>query len=414
MLNKDYQSTIDWLFQQFPSYQLIGAKAYKPTLDNIKILVELLGNPQRKLRFIHVAGTNGKGSTSSMLASILQESGEKVGLFTSPHLLDFRERIRANGKMIDEDAIVDFVAKVKKIDLDFEPSFFEISFAMALDHFLKEECSICVIETGMGGRLDATNIVQPLLSIITSISYDHEQHLGKYLSQIASEKAGIMKTGVPCVLAEQKHKEAKNSIIDYAKDKQIDLFLAEKEVTDDTIYDYKLPLLGLYQFSNLKTVLTSTSLLENHFPDLGNFIQVGLDNLVKNTGFMGRMQVMQWRPLLIFDVSHNEDGIRETIESVKSYVKGGKLIILYATSADKDVRKTVNLLPKDAKIHFTQFKSERSMKVEDLRAVSKILERNGVFHEDAKAGLEEVKSVAKEDDVVLVIGSFFLVAELLK
>lgn len=414
MPNKDYQSTIDWLFQQFPSYQLIGAKAYKPTLDNIKILVEELGNPQNKLRFIHVAGTNGKGSTSSMLASILQESGEKVGLFTSPHLLDFRERIRVNGKMIDENPVVDFVAKVKKIKLDFEPSFFEITFAMALEHFKNENCSVCVIETGMGGRLDATNIVQPLLSVITSISYDHEQHLGKHLYQIAREKAGIMKVGASCVLAEQKHKEAKNSIIDYAKDKQIDLFLAEKEVTDDTIYDYKLPLLGLYQFSNLKTVLTSVSLLENHFPDSGNFIQAGLNNLVKNTGFMGRMQVIQWRPLLIFDVSHNEDGIKETLDSVKSYVKGGKLIILYATSADKDVRKTVNLLPKDAKIHFTQFKSERSMKLDDLRAISKVLGRNGVFHEDAKAGLEEVKSGAKEDDVILVIGSFFLVAELMK
>lgn len=414
MLSNKYESTIDWLFQQFPSYQLIGDKAYKPTLDNIKKLVEKLGHPEKNLRFIHLAGTNGKGSTSSMLASILQESGERVGLFTSPHLLDFRERIRVNGGMISENAVVDFVDKIKVLHLDFEPSFFEISFTMALEHFKNENCTICVIETGMGGRLDATNIVLPILSIITSISKDHEQHLGKHLDQIASEKAGIMKEGIPCILAEQKHKEAKNTIIQKAKDRKIELFLAEKEITDDILFDFQLPLLGTYQYSNLRTVLTALQLLSKDFPHAKEFIQLGLKNVQNNTGLTGRLQVMQWKPMIIFDVSHNEDGVIETLTSIRPYVKGGKLIILYAAASDKDVRKIIQLFPLDAKLNFTQFKSDRKMPVEQLRSIGKEMNRNAVVHPDAKAGLQQLKSDAKENDVVLVIGSFFLVAELLR
>jgi len=197
-----YKETLDWLFEQFPSYQLVGASAYKPDLKNVSQLIEILGHPEKQLKFIHVAGTNGKGSTSSMLASILTESNEKVGLFTSPHIVDFRERIRVNGKMISEQQVIDFCNLMLQTDLSFEPSFFEITFAMALSHFQKENCSICVIETGLGGRLDSTNIIVPIVSVITNIAIEHTQFLGNTIESIAREKAGIIKPNVPVIIGE--------------------------------------------------------------------------------------------------------------------------------------------------------------------------------------------------------------------
>ncbi|MES2800510.1 MAG: folylpolyglutamate synthase/dihydrofolate synthase family protein [Bacteroidota bacterium] len=414
MHNSAYQTALDWLFQQFPSYQLIGDRAYKPTLDNIRKLADAFGNPEEQLRFIHVAGTNGKGSSSSMMASILQESGETVGLFTSPHLLDFRERIRVNGAVISEQDVIEFVAKIQHLKLDFEPSFFEITFIMALHYFLSQNCTICVIETGMGGRLDATNIVKPLISVITNISKDHEKHLGSHLYQIAREKAGIMKDGVPTVFGEQKFKEATTAIISSAKEKEIDLFFAEKMVKDDELYEYELPMIGNYQFNNLRTILAALQLIEKEFPAYKDFIQIGLKNIQQNTGLIGRMQVMDRKPLLVYDVSHNEDGVRETINSILPYSKNSILHILFGASADKDVKSVIKALPLSAKLHFTSFHHDRSMEIEQLKAVGKEMGRNAISHNNPKEALSAIRLAAKEDDVILVMGSFFLIAELLK
>ena len=250
-----YEKTIEWLFQQFPSYQLIGSKAYKPTLENISKLCQRIGNPEKALRFLHIAGTNGKGSCSAMTASVLTESRETVGLFTSPHLIDFRERIRVNGTMISEENVVSFVERVQAEQLDFEPSFFEITFAMALDHFKRSACTICVIETGLGGRLDATNIIEPIACLITNISLEHTQILGNSLPQIATEKAGIIKTNKPVVIGEIVP-ETEPIFREIAFSKNAKVHIAQELISKERLEQFTTPLQGSYQKNNLRSVLS--------------------------------------------------------------------------------------------------------------------------------------------------------------
>lgn len=406
MQPNSYEESIDWLFQQFPSYQAIGASAYKPDLDNILALCKLLHNPEKDLRFIHIAGTNGKGSTSSMLASILTESGEKVGLFTSPHIIDFRERIRVNGSMISEKDVIEFCELIRLSNLQFAPSFFEITFAMALVHFKKEKCSICVVETGLGGRLDATNVIEPLISVITNISIEHTQFLGNTCVQIAKEKAGIIKQNVPVVIGETTV-DTKKVFLEVAHEKQAEITWCEDYPLTE---QFELPLLGNYQKFNLRTVLCTLEVFQKHKKITHDSIRNGLRNLKQNTGFFGRMQVISNAPLTILDVSHNVDGIKKTLETIQSLNKG-KLHIIYGTSADKNYKEIVQLFPQDTELNLCTFSNQRSLNFEQLRELASEITPRPKISTSIKNVIEEVQSTANKEDTILVFGSFFLISD---
>ena len=404
---KTYQEATNWLFQQFPSYQEIGASAYKPDLGNVRLLCALFENPQNNLRFIHIAGTNGKGSTSSMLASILLESGEKVGLFTSPHIIDFRERIRVNGEKIAEVEVIQFCNQIINAKLSFEPSFFEITFVLALLHFQKSKCTICVIETGLGGRLDATNIITPILSVITNISLEHTQFLGSTIAEIAGEKAGIIKHTVPVVIGEttavskhvfQKKVESTHSPIFWAEDLSFDK-------------QFEVPLLGEYQQRNFTTVQCSLDILNKIGFDIAQkTIFQGLHNLSKNTGFFGRMHVISKEPLAILDVSHNLEGIQQTLETINNLNKG-KLHIIYGTSSDKNYSEIISVFPVDAAISLCSFKNARSLSYQDLEKISKDMTPRPQLFNNVQVALTSIQSIANKDDTILVFGSFFLISD---
>ncbi len=406
-LNKDYLEATDWLFSQFPSYQKIGSKAYKPTIDNIQELVQQIGNPQDNLKFIHVAGSNGKGSTCSMLASILTSSNYKVGLFTSPHIQNYTERIRVNGIEINQKIVVEFVNRIKLLNLSFSPSFFEVTFALALYHFNREAVDICVIETGLGGRLDATNIITPEISVITNISFEHTQILGDTIEKIAKEKAGIIKPNVPIVLGNM-DPIALKTIQTIAKDKKASVILAEKI----SHHDFTSPLLGEYQEENLRTALSTINTLQKlSFDIVASDIQIGLQNLVKNTGFMGRLQVVSKNPLIIFDVSHNPEGIKASMKYLLK-INQGKLRIIFGTSSDKDLTTISHVLPNDATYYFTTFNSERSTQISDFKSITnkeKFLD--SYFFNDPKKALKQAKHDYNEKDTIVAIGSFFLIAD---
>ena len=406
ILTSDYVRETEWLFNQFPSYQAIGAKAYKPTLDNTLALVKSIGNPEKNLSFVHVAGSNGKGSTCSMLASILTEAGYTVGLFTSPHIKDYRERIRVNGECIDEQSVVDFIQAIKRNDYSFEPSFFEVTFAMALQFFKKQECDICIIETGLGGRLDSTNIITPLVSIITSISLEHTNILGDTLQEIAYEKAGIIKPNTSVVLGKLP-KEVVHIFTDKVEENNCSLY-----TTDSLEYEYASPLLGKHQRDNLLCVNATLHALENNgIATSKQAIINGLDNLSANTGFTGRLQIVDHDPLIIFDVSHNVDGIRASIEAIQ-ILDAKKIHIVYGTSNDKDISSILETLPKNAHCYFCEFTNERSAQLSDLKTIAeskKISEKD--FFLSATNALEAAKTNAEEEDLILAIGSFFLISD---
>lgn len=407
MQPNSYTEAISWLFQQFPSYQNIGASAYKPDLGNIHALCQLFDSPQDALRFVHVAGTNGKGSTSSMLASILTASGEKVGLYTSPHIIDFRERIRINGEKISEKAVVEFCESVKKANLKFEPSFFEITFAMALVHFKKEKCSICVIETGLGGRLDATNIITPLVSVITNISLEHTQFLGNSIAEIAREKAGIIKPNVPVVIGETSV-ETKPIFSSIAHKNQSELTWCEDQRFSTS---FTIPLLGNYQKNNFRNVLCTLTILKSKgFHVTDEIIESGLKDLFKNTGFFGRMQVIETTPLTILDVSHNVDGIQKTLETVKTLNKG-KLYIIYGTSSDKDYTEILSLFPKNASLFLCTFSNQRSLTHEQMLQLAATIDPTPKIFTNIHEAIKTAQSTANKEDTILVFGSFFLISD---
>ncbi len=407
-MSADYEKTIDWLFQQFPSYQSIGANAYKPNLDNISKLCEAFGNPQNKLTFIHVAGTNGKGSTCSMLASILKEAGYKTGLFTSPHILDFRERIRINGKCVDETFIIAQTKAIQEAKLDFEPSFFEISFLLALLYFRQEKCAICVIETGLGGRLDATNIITPILSLITNISIEHTQFLGNNVTSIATEKAGIIKPKVPVIIGERQTM-SEEVFVAHAKAKESKILFADDQLNE---LPENFPLLGAYQQRNYNLVLKALRALAEDFPVTSNAIALGLQNLSQNSGLVARLQVMNREPLTIYDVSHNVAGIEKTLETIIE-MNHGQLHIVYGTSADKDLDGIFELFPKESNYFFTEFTNARSARIAALKEKAEEYQLHGVFFEEAKNALASAQQLANEKDTILVFGSFFLIADLI-
>ena len=405
MQHNDYEATVAWLFSRFPSYQHLGAIAYKPDLGNINALLELLGHPERELRFIHIAGSNGKGSTSAMLASILTESGEKVGLFTSPHIETFTERIRVNGSMVDESFVVGFCERIKELPIS--PSFFEITFAMALDYFREKNCSICVIETGLGGRLDATNCILPIVSVITNISLEHTQLLGDTEELIAFEKAGIIKPSVPVFIGRAG-----------GKVKEVFQYTAKRNDSTITFCDenkfehsFKLPLKGAYQQENFNTVLHVINWMNaSGFKITNEHIRDGLQHLVHNTGFFGRLQHVSDKPSLLIDVSHNADGIQQTLKAVRSELKG-ELYVVFGTSSDKDVVAILTQFQPTDRLIFCAFSNPRSRSIDEWKKIAETLESSPPLFKGVDEALTYCKSMAKENDTILVTGSFFLLSD---
>ena len=401
---KTYPECIDWLFQQFPAYQKIGATAYKPDLGNILYLCSFLNIDYSSLKFIHIAGTNGKGSVSNFMASILMESGLNTGLFTSPHIKDFRERIRVNGIEIPEERVVSFCQKITESSMDIQPSFFEITWALSLLYFIEQQCDICVIETGLGGRLDATNIITPVLSVITNIGLDHTAILGNTYEQIAREKAGIIKEGIPTVIGEilpetrpvfEKQGAAVSS----------HLYYADKQAFDMPFYFPE----SCYQYLNERTVRTAVNVLNTlsfHITE-ENILQ-GISKVADNTGFRARFQKIKDEPLCIVDVAHNVEGISQLLKSIQPFLKG-KLKVVYGTSSDKDFATILSLFPPDTEFFFTEFSNERSATLAQLGLAADQLHLRASFFQHVEKAFETAQQTANKQDTILITGSFFLI-----
>lgn len=398
MSTKNYQDTIDWLFQQFPSYQNIGAGAYKPSLDNVKKLIECLAISLTKTPYVHVAGTNGKGSTCSMLASTLTEAGYRVGLFTSPHIVEFRERIRVNGEMIAQSAVVEFVNRLEKLPFDVSPSFFELSLGMAIEHFNKEECDIVILETGLGGRLDATNVVTPILSVITNISLEHQNFLGNTRELIAAEKGGIIKPNVPVVFG-QFDEEIRSVFSTMSSTNGSKYYLAE---SDHTNYLERNKVI----VQKCREVLSSLG-----FKTTDDDFKRGLLNIHKNSGLRGRLQILSRSPIVIADAAHNIDGIRSLFEVIYQEYPNSEIRVVYGSSADKDLTEIGKLFPRNIRYFLTEFKNARSLSSEQLIAFSKKFSLNSSFYSLPSEALKAAQDSANESTVILVFGSFFLLEE---
>ncbi|MCU7693289.1 bifunctional folylpolyglutamate synthase/dihydrofolate synthase [Haoranjiania flava] len=424
----NYAETIDYLYAQLPMFSKVGKSALKNNLSNTLELCALLGDPQRNFKTIHIAGTNGKGSVSHMLAAILQEAGYTVGLYTSPHLKDFRERIRVNGAICEEQFVIDFTRKMQQHIPQVEPSFFEITVAMAFDYFAQKKVDIAVIETGLGGRFDSTNIISPELSVITNIALDHVNILGNTLEKIATSKAGIIKPYTPVVIGavlpetravfEFEAKE-KNAPVIYAQQKYTIagrrqyLHFLEVDVEDQqqAKQTYRLDLTGLYQSKNLLTVLAAADELKKKgFVVEEAALHRGLANTKKLTGLFGRWELIQEKPLIIADVGHNEDGIRQITENLQN-VNYKQLHIVVGFVKDKDVNAALSLLPKEAVYYFTKANLPRAMQEDDLRQLAQTHGLQGSAYASVSNALNAAKHHATPDDMILICGSVFVVAE---
>ncbi|WP_068596321.1 bifunctional folylpolyglutamate synthase/dihydrofolate synthase [Vaginella massiliensis] len=406
MNSLNYTETIDWLFSNLPMFQKVGKSAFKKDLTNIEALTAYLGNPHKKFRTIHVAGTNGKGSTSHMLASVLQEAGYKVGLTTSPHLKDFRERIRVNGELCSKDFVIEFVAKHHQKIIDQHASFFEIAIAMAFAYFAEQEVDVAVIETGLGGRLDSTNIISPDLSVITNIGLDHTQFLGNTLSEIAGEKAGIIKANTPVVIGEatpetrkifEQHAEARNAKIIFAEEHQ------QPKLASD--------LKGIYQQKNIQTVLNAIKELKNLVYSIDqNAVEKGLKNVVKNTKLRGRWDILQKEnPTIVADTAHNPHGLKLIAEQL-SQTNYSRLHLVLGFVNDKDVLESLSFFPKEALYYFTQPDVPRKFEINELK---KIIPKNldARYYNSVTEAIDAAKSAAFPDDLIYIGGSTFVVAE---
>ena len=401
-----YQETTEWMFNQLPMFQNQGATAYKKDLTNTLLLMDALQHPENKFKSIHVAGTNGKGSTSSMLASILQEAGYKVGLYTSPHLKDFRERIRINGEMISEEFVVDFIASNKAFFEANQLSFFEMTVGLAFDYFAKEEVDVAVIEVGMGGRLDSTNVITPLVSVITNIGLDHTQFLGDTLAQIASEKAGIIKSNVPVVIGEFVE-DTKPVFESIAKKSNAPIYFAQE--LPEVIYESDL--IGLYQKHNKKTVIQTVQLLASHFVISEAHIVSGLKNIIKNTGLLGRWQTLQTQPKVICDTAHNCHGLAIVMEQLKNEPFDQLLIVLGVVN-DKDLSSILPLFPKNANYFFCQPNMPRGLEASILQEKANEFYLFGEVFNSVSEAYAFALQKANTDDLIYVGGSTFVVAEI--
>lgn len=415
------------MYAQLPMYHRIGAAAYKADIQPTIDMMTALGNPERKFPSIHVAGTNGKGSVSHFLASILQETGYKVGLYTSPHLVDFRERIRINGEMIPQSAVVDFVYHNRDMIDKFKLSFFEMTVGLAFNYFAKEKVDIAVIEVGMGGRLDSTNVITPLLSVITNIGLDHTQFLGDTVDKIAVEKAGIIKDGIPVVIGETQT-ETKPVFERIAAVHRAPITFADEHYRIDCIEDYTTELIGEYQKQNIATVLQTVDVLRGSCPhklvDLSvrlteECVRRGLARVVTNTHLQGRWQTIGESPLTICETAHNEPGIRAMIGKLQT-MSFRRLHLIYGCVNDKDYGHILQLLNSQLSIlksqltwYFSQPSVPRRLPVVDLMAAAQELGIEGKGFESVKEAISVARTAAAPDDLVLVTGSIFLVADAL-
>jgi dihydrofolate synthase / folylpolyglutamate synthase len=433
-LMKSYRATLDYLYNRLPMFQRTGPAAYKNSLDNTRQLDDLYNHPHLCFPTIHVAGTNGKGSVSHMLASILMSAGYKTGLYTSPHLKDFRERIRINGTMIPKREVISWVNSFLKLNrkAQIDPSFFELTVAMAFDFFVRSEIDIGVVEVGLGGRLDSTNIITPEVCVITNISFDHQSLLGDTLQKIAGEKAGIIKPGVPVVIS-QWQEEVADVFIQKAKEQQALILFAGKEFTsekgitgtdgkqvfnfrekDELKYpELRTDLLGSYQRLNIPAALKTVELLNSggwNIPD--SAIYEGLANVTRQTGLQGRWQIIGRHPLVVCDTGHNEDGIRQVAEQIQQ-TSYRKLYIIFGVVSDKDPDKTLALLPRNACYYFTKAQIPRAMDENMLRDKALFYGLNGTAFPSVAEAFRVAKYNAGGNDLILITGSNFVVAEIL-
>ena len=424
----NYEQAVHYLYNKLPMFTRMGAKAYKADLTNTIALCTYLGNPQNKIKTVHIAGTNGKGSTSHMLAAIFQKCGYRTGLYTSPHLKDFRERIKVNGEMITENFVTEFVEATKSFSEEINPSFFELTFVMALEYFVYYNVDIAIIETGLGGRLDSTNVITPEVSIITNIGYDHMDILGDTLEKIAFEKAGIIKEKVPVIIGETKF-ETKRVFLDKAEEKNAPVFFAQEkykvvsanylneklllEVNDvgkNSVSGYLLDLPGLYQAKNFLTVLTATDILKENFSLTDTNIKQAVDHVKKLTGLHGRWEIISRHPLIILDVAHNVDGIQQLVNQIQisSY---NNLHIIFGMVKDKEIEKVLALLPKQASYYFTRAQIPRALPENELLERADKFRLKGNAYSEVNEALEAARNNASADDLIIVCGSVFVVGE---
>lgn len=423
----NYQQTVNFLYNALPMFSRIGSAAFKKNLTNTLALCEQLDNPQKKFKSIHVGGTNGKGSVSHILAAVFQTAGYKTGLYTSPHLYDFRERIKINGMMADEKFVVDFVERIQPAIEEIQPSFFEITVAMAFEYFAQQKVDIAIVEVGLGGRLDSTNVITPGLSIITNIGWDHMNMLGNSLEQIAFEKAGIIKENVPVVIGE-KTKETKDVFINEATKKNSAIYFAEENfsvrnyqlslhsivlsVSNKQTHkttDYELDLPGFYQSKNILTVLQATSLL-HEWNISEQHIQSALKNVKQLTGLHGRWEVIHQQPTVVLEVAHNKNGMEQMLLHLQK-INFNKLHIIIGMVKDKDVEQILELLPTNANYYFTQAQIPRALNAGLLQSKAQSFHLNGITFEDVNDALQKAIHNALKDDLIIVCGSIFLIAE---
>ena len=423
----NYQETLNYLYNSTPVFEHVGAVAYKEGLQNTLALDEHFGHPHTKYKTIHIAGTNGKGSCSHSIASILQEAGYKVGLYTSPHLVDFRERIRVNGKCISKERVIKFVTEEKDFFEPLHPSFFELTTALAFKYFEEQKVDIAIIEVGLGGRLDCTNIISPILSIITNISFDHTQFLGNTLAKIAAEKAGIIKKGTPVIIGEA-NEQTRPVFNTKAKELDTKITFAEDDaivVSSTTIAkggrNYILrngshltgELSGDYQEHNMNTILCACNILKQINIIKGDdFIIKGLANICKNTGLMGRWQTIQTKPKVVCDTGHNVAGWNYLAPQIK-HQKCNQLRIVFGMVDDKDIDSVMELLPKNATYYWTQAETKRAIKVEKVAELALQHELNGKMFNNVKDAYTKALNDSAADDFVFVGGSSYIVADLL-
>ncbi|EMY3553193.1 bifunctional folylpolyglutamate synthase/dihydrofolate synthase [Flavobacterium psychrophilum] len=403
----NYQQTLDWLFAQLPMYQQQGASAYRKDLVNTILLANHLGNPELKVKTIHVAGTNGKGSSSSMIASVLQEAGYKVGLYTSPHLKDFRERIKINGLAISEDFVIDFVAKNKPFFEENNLSFFEMTVGLSFDYFAKQEIDVAVIEVGMGGRLDSTNIIKPLVSVITNIGLDHTLFLGNTLEAIANEKAGIIKPNTPVIVGEYNDK-TKAVFLAKAKDCKADIYFASDLITKE----YPSDLLGDYQQQNKKTAIQTIRVLKPHFSVSEENLKDGLLNVAKNTGLLGRWQQIHSNPKVICDTAHNSHGLKIVLNQIQKEEFDNLFFVLGFVN-DKDLDDVLPLFPKKAKYFFSKPNIFRGLDAKILQEKATNFGLTGNIYSSITEAYKEALKLSSQNDFIYIGGSTFVVAEIL-
>ena len=403
-----YQDTLNWMFSQLPMYQRQGKTAFKKDLSNTLKLAEHLNNPENKFKSVHVAGTNGKGSTSHILASVLQEAGYKVGLYTSPHLKDFRERIKINGQEVSKHFVIGFIKRNKDFFEANKLSFFEMTVGMAFDYFAKQNIDIAVVEVGLGGRLDSTNIVTPEVSIITNIGLDHTQFLGDTLEAIAFEKGGIIKPNIPVVIGETQ-KETAPVFKSLAKSCDSEILFADQLVSEV----YKSDLMGSYQSKNIKTVVQTVKQLQGKGFKISNKnLKQGLLKVVKNTGLLGRWQILKERPKVVCDTGHNREGLIYVMQQLSNETFES-LHIVFGVVNDKDLRYILDLLPKKATYYFCKPNIPRGLDAEELQQTFSSYKLKGRAYKSVNEAYNSALNNARKDDFIYVGGSTFVVAEII-